>query len=309
MKDISAILEEAAAWHFASSRDDMDWEAFTAWLEADPRHRAAYDEIALTDALLEEHASSLREASTEPAVKSFPGYRRVASYRAGFAIAASLVLAIAGMTLRDTSTVYTANDNVQQIALSDGSTIELAPHSRLELSSNERELSLDGGAYFKIRHDPSRTMTISAGPIAISDIGTEFDVQATDQKVRLEVSDGEVQVTSNQLDQPIALSRGNALLLDGRGGEATVSEVATAKIGAWRAGRLSFSSIPLELVAIDLKRYTGLEVKVADELKGRRFSGTLTTGNGQKALTDLAEIMGISVDHSGGSYRLVAAKR
>ena len=309
MKDRSAILEEAAAWHVASTRDDMDWDAFTAWLEADPRNCAAYDDIALTDALIEDHASSLREASAEQEVQPFPEKRRMGRYWAGFAIAASLVLAITGLTLRDTATVYTAGDNVQQIALSDGSTIELAPHSRLELSSNERELSLDGGAYFKIRHDPDRRMTISAGPIKISDIGTEFDVQATEQEVRLEVSDGEVQVTSKQLDQPIELSRGNALLLDKRDGEATVSEIAIAEVGAWRAGRLSFSNIPLELVVIDLKRYTGLEVSLAAELKRRRFSGTLAIDNGQKALADLAEIMGLDFDRSSGSYRLVPAKR
>lgn len=309
MKDRSAILKEAAAWHIASAHDDMDWDAFTAWLEADSRHCAAYDDIALTDALIEDHAISLREASTEQAVQSFPTKRRMGRYWSGFAIAASLVLAITGLTLRDTTTVYTAGDNVQQIALSDGSTIELAPHSRLELSRNERELSLNGGAYFKIRHDPDRTMTVSAGPIKISDIGTEFDVQATEQEVRLEVSDGEVQVTSKQLDQPIELSRGNALLLDKRDGEATVSEIEIAEVGAWRAGRLSFSNIPLELVVIDLKRYTGLEVRLADELKRRRFSGTLTIGNGQKALADLSEIMGLGVDRSGGSYRLVPTKR
>ena len=39
-KDI--IAQEAAAWHAASFDDDMDWDGFTAWLEADPRIEAVH---------------------------------------------------------------------------------------------------------------------------------------------------------------------------------------------------------------------------------------------------------------------------
>ena len=49
-------------WHLASCRDDMDWDGFTLWLEADPRHRAHYDEITLTDAALEVRREALRTA-------------------------------------------------------------------------------------------------------------------------------------------------------------------------------------------------------------------------------------------------------
>lgn len=310
MKDRSAILEEAATWHIATASDDMDWDAFTLWLEADPRHRQAYDDIAAGDALLVKNAGFLLEEPAIATVYPNPVRQRLTRYWAGFAIAASLALAVTGLTLSNNlDKVYETNESAMQIALSDGSTIELAPNSRLVMESGERELSLDGGAYFKIRHDPARTMIIAAGPIRISDIGTEFDVQSSEQEVRLEVRDGEVQVMSEQLDQPIEISKGNALLLDKKAAKVELSEVAIDEVGAWRAGRLSFSNTPLELVVIDLKRYTGLEVVVADELKRRRFSGTLTIGNGQKALANLAEIMGLGVGRSGNTYRLVPASR
>ena len=47
LDDMSADIDEAAArWHLAQADDDMDWSAFTEWLEADPRHRDAYDAMA-----------------------------------------------------------------------------------------------------------------------------------------------------------------------------------------------------------------------------------------------------------------------
>ena len=38
-----SILEQAAAWHAACARDDMDWDGFTAWLEADARGRGNWE--------------------------------------------------------------------------------------------------------------------------------------------------------------------------------------------------------------------------------------------------------------------------
>lgn len=45
---MSETIDEAAArWFAAQDCDDMDWDAFTTWLEAGPRHRATFDAMAL----------------------------------------------------------------------------------------------------------------------------------------------------------------------------------------------------------------------------------------------------------------------
>lgn len=309
MNDRSAISEQAAAWHIASANDDMDWDGFMAWLEVDSRHRDAYDEIALSDAWLEEHKDSLLDAVTEAETAPVVIKRRWRAW-GGIAIAASLVVAVTGLALHDQAArVYSTASAAQQIALSDGSRIALAPHSRLTVGNDEEDISLEGGAYFIIRHDPGRTMTVKAGPIQISDIGTEFDVQSAPQYVRVEVSDGRVQITARQFGQPIELARGAALMLDRASSTAEVREADTANMGAWRTGRLNFSDAPLVLVAVDLKRYTGLDVSVADGIQGQRFSGTLAIDDGHKALTDLAEIMGLDIHRDSRGYRLVLAAR
>jgi len=314
MNDRNTLFEQAAAWHIASANDDMDWDGFMAWLEADPRHRDAYDEIALSDAWLDDHVDGLDEAvvatETTPDVLQQRPWRRGWMAWGAAAAAAGLVVTITGLSLRgEAAAVYATDGAARQIALSDGSRIELAPHSRLVVESGERNLSLDGGAYFVIRHDPDRIMKITAGPIQISDIGTEFDVQSAQQDVRVEVSVGRVQITSEQFARPVELAKGTALMLDKTKAKAEVREANVNDMGAWRTGRLTFSDAPLSLVAVDLKRYTGLEVTVADELQGHRFSGTLAVNDGQKALADLAQIMGLAIHRHGDGYRLVAAAR
>lgn len=315
------IFERAIAWHLASERDDMDWDGFTAWLEADPRHAAAYDEIALSDAALADHADVLDEAFADadrvPAaanddapLPSKAGLRRWVPW-AGGALAASLVaLAVTPQLGGPEAQTYTTTGGSQLVALEDGSQIELAPHSKLTVDGPQQEkLALEGGAWFDIRHDPSRPMTITAGSIAISDIGTSFDIQASGDQVRVEVADGEVSVSGQALAQPVRLVAGRGFHYDGKAGTAQTRSVGQGDFGEWREGRLSYDNAPLALVAADLARYAGVEIKLAQGLDARRFSGTLALGDGKAAVQDLAQLMGLALVADGVGYRLEPTAR
>ena len=90
-----SIVETAAAWHVASSSDAMDWDGFTAWLEADPRHAVAYDEVALADSLLDTHREALLKADPIVANENEPAAPRLWLRWGGTAIAAALIAMVA----------------------------------------------------------------------------------------------------------------------------------------------------------------------------------------------------------------------
>lgn len=310
------IMAEAARWHIASDGDAMDWDAFTLWLEADPRNAAAYDEVALADGLLQDHRSILEplpsagEASllvpaNDGAEIVRPAFRKHWRW-AGMAIAASLVAVLAiPQFLSPASQVYETAAGSREIALQDGSTILLAPRSRITIEGRAQDrMALSGGALFDIRHDPDRQLSITAGDLQISDIGTRFDVQAQDSLVRVAVVEGKVEVSSERLGAPVRLSAGNGLSFDGQGGEARVAAVRSQDVGSWRDGRLSYEDAPLALVAADLHRYAGVTVEVPAALRDRRFSGTLAVGDGNAALRDLAQVMGLRLGGRIGAWRL-----
>lgn len=315
MIDMDRILSEAAEWHAATARDDMNWDALTAWLEADPRHAAAYDEVALADSLLDEHRPALvalAACAPDDAAVEFTEPNRRGWMIGAFAAAAASALAIVVVaSLRPgADRIYDTGETARSITLSDGSAIDLAPHSRLTLEhGDEARLALSGGAFFDIRHDPARTMRISAGPATIEDIGTRFDVQTTPDTLRVGVAEGQVNVVSGGLSQPVSLYAGQGLSFDASAHRATVREQAASAIGAWRSGRLSYQDAPLALVASDLHRYAGVSVKVASGLEDKRFSGTLIASDGQEAVRDLSQLMGLALGHDAGGYRLDPAPR
>jgi transmembrane sensor len=305
-----SIAGTASAWHVASVSDAMDWDGFIAWLEADARHAAAFDEVAMADALIETHRISLRKGDV---ISAYGRQPKVATRSrlwlrwGGTAFAAALIAMVAVPQFRQKAPVeYTTADAARSIALNEGSTIHLAPHSRLTVAGRrDEQITLTGGAWFDVHHDPERRMTIAAGEVTISDIGTSFDIQTAGDRVRVAVATGRVAVSAPALDSSITLAEGRTLFFDRSAGSVRTSEVAREDVGAWRAGRLSYAAAPLSLVADDLARYAGLTVTVAPAIRDREFSGTLAFGNGNTALRDLTQLMGLSLRREpDGAYRV-----
>ena len=306
-RDEDTIHIEALRWHEASIGDDMDWDGFTAWLEADTRHRDAYDTVSLSEALIGEHREALRDEAPRAAnddaevagsfapesSRSRRGWWRWA----GMAIAASLVAVIAVPALMPPpDQTFATGDANRTIALRDGSTVILAPRSSLTIEGRGQDrIALNGGAWFDIRHDPARALSIRAQGVEIVDIGTRFDVQATPGFVRVQVAEGSVSVASANLDTPIRLAQGHGLDYDARAGTAVVEPVRPDDIGEWRSGRLTFESTPLALVAADISRYAGIRLTVAQGLRDREFSGTLVISDGEAAARDLSQLMDIEL--------------
>jgi transmembrane sensor len=304
------IIDAAIAWHSAQQRDDCDWDAFARWLEADTRHRDEYDAIALIDTAIDAHRPALQ--TILPADRAAVLRRRWPVWTAG-ALAAALTLTI-GITQfapgRDASVAYrTGPGESRTIALADGSQIHLAAASALTVSGARQDrLTLEGGAYFDIRHDPARAMVIRAGDQQVTDIGTRFDILTAGRAMRIAVSLGVVSVSSPALGQAVRLDQGRQLIVDPAHGQAEVESVQVADVGAWQQGRLAMDNMPLSLVAAEISRYARRRVTVASDIAGRRFSGVLVVGDGSALVGEVARLMDLRVVRDGSGVMLAAGR-
>ncbi|ODS86265.1 MAG: hypothetical protein ABS46_01340 [Cytophagaceae bacterium SCN 52-12] len=83
--------------------------------------------------------------------------------------------------------------------LPDGTTVTLNQHSALKYSAGmadqkQREVTLQGEAFFDVRPDKSRPFIISAGNTKITVLGTSFNVKTLGSKTEVIVESGLVQV-------------------------------------------------------------------------------------------------------------------
>ena len=299
-------MREAVAWHALLSRDDdrdgaVDWDGFTAWLEADPANSHAYDTVALGDALVDEHRDTLIGLLAAPAPAPWWRRRGVLSGALGGAIAASLTALLVVPAVRgpETQTWQTKAGESRTIAFADGAEATLAPGTKLAATGGR--LTLDGTAFFAIRHDPARPVTITAHGVTVSDVGTRFDMAADKVGVRVAVAEGEVAVApAGQAAVPV--SAGHRVLV--AGGRVETGLAMAGDVAAWRGGRLVYDRVPLSLVAADIARYAGGRVTVDPRDGDRRFSGAMAIGDRVTMARSLAVLMGLDARIDGETVRL-----
>lgn len=78
---------------------------------------------------------------------------------------------------------YDAGNSNKAVKLSDGSDVNIAPHSSLTLAAGygkqNRTMYLKGTAYFSVVHQEELPLVIDAGQVFIKDIGTRFEVSTS----------------------------------------------------------------------------------------------------------------------------------
>lgn len=306
------LLEEALAWHDALGRDDADWDDYTLWLEADPRHRLAFDRVALTERIVEDRIDEVRRLrAIEPrSAQVGSSSRRAWIFGSMAAGAAAVALAVGVPLLRQTpDTVYaTGRGETRHLALGQGVSIDLAPSTRLvEKGGDATALELaHGEAYFVVTHDPGRQLAIEAGDHTVTDIGTTFGVNLSAHSVSVAVADGTVSVIPAKGDAT-TVGAGQRLFARRDGGAARVVSVASGDVGSWRRGRLVYNETPLGVVAADISRYSDKAVTVDPAIRDRPFSGVLAIGDGKRLLENLSALTGLPYEVRGDSARIGTA--
>lgn len=278
-----------------------DWDGFTRWLEADVGRSARYDAavaaIAAAEVLVAQVAPT--EVVREPQVRAHP------LRWAGAALAAALVggIGLNAWTGREQPyAVEAAAGQQRAVRLADGSEVLVAGGSRVRLDrADPRRATVERGeVLFRIRHDAAHPFRVQAGGIALTDIGTVFDVKHYRTNTRVAVAEGAVLVDPD--GAALRLDPGQAVIAEGD--RLTQTAVDVADVGGWQQGRLAFDGTSLAEVADDLARQLGRRVTVAPSIAARPFRGTLDVGRLRSEPATLGALLGVHVRTDGGDWVL-----
>lgn len=308
-RPIALSAPDAVALDWALRMADparADWDGFTEWLEADPAHAERYDRMAATLLDAEEALAAhpeVWEAPTPSPMQEMP--RRRPLRWIGGAVAAALVATVGVTVWQDRAQPYaveTAAGELRKVPLSDGSVIQLAGNSRVELDHGDprRAVLARGEALFQVRHDADHPFAVKAGSLALVDLGTVFDVRLGSRHTRVAVAEGAVMVDPE----------GAALRLDA--GQAVVAmqdqlireSASPADVGGWREGRLAFDGAPLSEVAEDVSRFLPQPVDVAPAIAAKPFRGTINLAAVRRDPQLLGPLMDVNVRRDGSGWTL-----
>lgn len=288
------IADEAASWLLR--QDEMaaaDWHGFVEWLEADPRHAEAYDRLAMAEGALQ----AAPRSTTSIRVPEPANDRGHVAWRWVGGAAASAAAVAAVLLLRPTGpdiyAVETKAGETRQIALDEGSRVEVAGGSRLILDrKNPRAVTLEhGDALFHVRHDAEHPFTVRSGNLEVQDVGTVFNVTRDGSDFAVEVAEGSV------LFQPrgeaVTLKAGATVSVNEDRQEVRVGQIATGLVGSWRTGRMTFANTPVSQVLRTMQRLSGTKLVANDGLSSRAVTGIITlSGEAKRDVPHIAALIG-----------------
>jgi len=213
----------------------------------------------------------LTQDSTEDVLKSSVPKKRVLPLWS-YAAAASVVLIFFAYSFFFTATTYTTQlAEKTSFELPDGSQVNMNAGSSVRFKksgwSEERALSLDGEAFFKVKKGSSFTVNTHQGNVTV--LGTQFTVNARENVYHVTCYEGKVLVVTQQKDS-IILTQGMSFLLNkNEKKEYTID----GNQPSWISNESSFNGIPIEMVINDLERQFDINISGKEFIKPALFTG------------------------------------
>jgi transmembrane sensor len=176
------------------------------------------------------------------------------------------------------SCIYAPLGSRVSFNLPDGTTGMLNSGSYLRYSlpfANNRQVKLEGEAWFEVRHDAEHPFEITTGNSSVKVLGTAFNMSAYPEEnyVEIVLKQGKVEFQDNKSDEKITLLPSERLVFQ----NCTISKsvIDPAKYNAWTEGELVFRGDPMAEVARRIERWYNVKVELADlELEKFSFRAT-----------------------------------
>lgn len=334
------ILDEAAVWIARLDSDQAtrhDRLAFARWLDKDPVHQHAFQELSPVWARmstlggiknlidnekvveLTRHARASQEEVLQPGAA--PAWQ----------ILAVLVFMVVGFLAQSQwggdDTVYeTELGGYQVVELDDGSIIHLNTDTRVHVKqdSSARTVWIEKGeAFFDVAEDKQRPFRVISEFGQIAALGTEFLVKIENTGLDVAVFEGLVEVEKRAPEQiltefdgtPVAvvkqsrdlLAQGQALnVSDGISNILPFSPAEAESSLSWKQGKLLFEKQPLNAVLREMERYAPVRFLLADKkMENIVISGAVTSGN-IESYTNMLKNNDILVSRQRGMWQLLS---
>lgn len=206
-------------------------------------------------------------------------------------------------------------------SLSDGSTLALNTNSRVSLryTNSNRLLRLERGEmHIQVAKDVSRPLSVMVGDRVAQAVGTEFNVEITDDnRIELVVTEGIVVVgvvdarsSERDTDTPLALEASSMVVAAGQEVKIDSAAEPSRKIEpkplnadeiavklSWREGNLIFRGESLEEAISEVNRYTTVKfVFLDEESKKVAVAGLFKAGDVEGLLTTLRQNFNVSYE-------------
>jgi transmembrane sensor len=335
------IAAQAGEWFVANDEsplDNAESQDLVAWLTASPGNVEEFLGVAAVardlhalkddpDLALEALMERARADGVEPARFRWQRALDAHTAPARWRLAATLLVAVGVASLGwslwkqratpplsahiESISSYFATGRGQQktYRLPDNSLLHLNTDSAVTVTygPGERLVVLAAGeADFEVTHE-RRPFRVLAGPAAIEDLGTQFDVRRQQDWALVTVLEGTVAVRSAAPEDKhrVQLTANQQLRVSEGLWPASPTAVDAQLATAWLHRQIAFDREPLEKVAAEYNRYAPKPIEITTaELRKLEVSGTFSTDDPEELLAFLRSLEGVKVEVTATQIRV-----
>jgi ferric-dicitrate binding protein FerR (iron transport regulator) len=177
--------------------------------------------------------------------------------------------------------VHATNPGVKSsLTLSDGTKVILNSGSKLtyvkNFSSGDREVFLEGEAFFDVYRDEVRPFRVYTGEVVTTALGTSFNVSTRDgEMISVALVSGKVSVKSSRSDtSEMLLEKGEMALVSTNDFSMKKKVFREEEVIGWTKGMIVFDRTPMPEAFAILENWYGVEIVLAGNIPSSLvFSG------------------------------------
>jgi transmembrane sensor len=193
--------------------------------------------------------------------------------------------------------LQTGGMQVKKVTLPDSTAIWLNANSTLSVAegygATHRDITLNGEAFFDVRHNTEQPFVIASGKVKVKVLGTAFNVSAWPNMngVKVVVNNGKVQVSEE--DKPLAiLTGGQGLTYDRASGQFEITTVHAENSNAWTEGRIVLEKASFEELAQAVHNMYGVRLTSEDKrVTSFKYNLTLRRDQPQQEMMEMIATM------------------
>ncbi|UTW61906.1 FecR domain-containing protein [bacterium SCSIO 12741] len=247
--------------------------------ESEPEFTALFDSLEKLWGMKPDTATEVPEfnvdkawANVDERISTPTIQKKTKSKRPWIGVAAGVALLIGFFLFKPNQPVYQnqilAQAEVITDTLPDASIITLNKESKIQVSykKGQRNIDLNGEAFFDVARDEKRPFVISSGEIQVAVLGTSFNVKALqgDSLVEVWVKSGKVKFYGTyQGSDSLVLTAGQKGIFNKNKRTFRKLEDSNLNAVAWKTKRLIFSNTRLGEVIPLLEQVYGAKIKLA----------------------------------------------
>lgn len=301
------MVETLLFAYFSGQITEQEEKELTQWLEADEANKKILKEmtdwwaISHVPLFMSDRESNFKKHFANLTnINQTQGKQKFIYYSfAGRIAAAIVVLLLVGVSFyyigRNTQTVNRETAYYEtvvplgsktKVMLPDESIVWINAGSTLKYcdntATNQREVILEGEAYFEVTRDSLKPFVIKSGNLDIKVIGTNFNVRAYSDEEIIDVAliSGKVDIFSDNTiseNNNVTLAPNQMLSYNKKTDDMQVSAVYSQDYCTWKDGYLKFTEQSFMRIAKDLERKYNVRIETKSNLlKKEFFSGSFS---------------------------------